>query len=60
MALEMGQEMAEADGITIGTLLVDDDVVVKDSTYTVGRRGMRLSALPGPGGARPRRRPRVS
>jgi phosphoenolpyruvate---glycerone phosphotransferase subunit DhaK len=36
----MGQEMAEADGITIGTLLVDDDVAVKDSTYTVGRRGV--------------------
>ena len=26
MAFEMGQEMAAADGITIGTLLVDDDV----------------------------------
>jgi dihydroxyacetone kinase-like protein len=39
MAFEMGQEMAEADGITIGTLL-DDDVAVKDSTYTVGRRGV--------------------
>ena len=36
----MGQEMAEADGITIGTLIVDDDVAVKDSTYTVGRRGV--------------------
>jgi len=40
MAFEMGQEMAAADGITIGTLLVDDDVAVKDSTYTVGRRGV--------------------
>ena len=40
MAFEMGQEMAEADGITIGTLIVDDDVAVKDSTYTVGRRGV--------------------
>src|ERR1700729_4563595 len=40
LAFEMGQEMAEADGITIGTLLVDDDVAVKDSTYTVGRRGV--------------------
>jgi len=36
----MGQEMAEAEGITIGTLIVDDDVAVKDSTYTVGRRGV--------------------
>ena len=40
MAFEMGQEMAAAEGITIGTLLVDDDVAVKDSTYTVGRRGV--------------------
>jgi dihydroxyacetone kinase-like protein len=40
MSFEMGQEMAEAEGITIGTLIVDDDVAVKDSTYTVGRRGV--------------------
>ena len=33
MAFEWAR--AEADGITIGTLLVDDDVAVKDSTYTV-------------------------
>ena len=40
MAFEMGTEMAEADGITVGTLLVNDDVAVKDSTWTVGRRGV--------------------
>src|ERR1700684_3976234 len=40
MAFEMGAEMAEADGVRIGTLLVDDDVAVKDSTYTIGRRGV--------------------
>jgi phosphoenolpyruvate---glycerone phosphotransferase subunit DhaK len=40
MAFEMGREMAEADGVTIKTLIVDDDVAVKDSTYTVGRRGV--------------------
>jgi dihydroxyacetone kinase-like protein len=40
MAFEMGKEMAEAEGVTIGTLIVDDDVAVKDSTYTVGRRGV--------------------
>src|ERR1700683_841154 len=39
MAFEMGTEMAEADGITVGTLIVNDDVAVKDSTYTVGRGG---------------------
>ena len=32
--------MAEADGITVGTLIVNDDVAVKDSTWTVGRRGV--------------------
>jgi dihydroxyacetone kinase-like protein len=36
----MGTELAEADGITVGTLLVNDDVAVKDSTWTVGRRGV--------------------
>jgi phosphoenolpyruvate---glycerone phosphotransferase subunit DhaK len=40
MAFEMGAELAEADGLTIKTLIVDDDVAVKDSTWTVGRRGV--------------------
>ena len=40
MAFEMGAEMAEAEGIRIGTVIVDDDVAVKDSTWTVGRRGV--------------------
>jgi dihydroxyacetone kinase-like protein len=32
--------MAEMDGVKIDTLLVNDDVAVKDSTWTVGRRGV--------------------
>jgi dihydroxyacetone kinase-like protein len=40
MAFDMGREMAEAEGVTIKTLLVDDDVAVSDSTYTTGRRGV--------------------
>ncbi len=40
MAFDLGRELAEAEGITIGTVIVDDDVAVKDSTYTVGRRGV--------------------
>jgi dihydroxyacetone kinase-like protein len=40
MAFEMGREMAEAEGIRVETILVNDDVSVKDSTYTVGRRGV--------------------
>src|SRR5260370_13668711 len=34
------KEMAEAEGIRIETVIVDDDVSVKDSTWTVGRRGV--------------------
>jgi phosphoenolpyruvate---glycerone phosphotransferase subunit DhaK len=40
MAFDMGREMAEAEGLRIETVIVDDDVSVKDSTYTVGRRGV--------------------
>lgn len=40
MAFEMAEEMSAADGILVKTLFIDDDVSVKDSTYTVGRRGV--------------------
>ena len=40
MAFDMGRELSEADGVKVGTVIVDDDVSVKDSTYTVGRRGV--------------------
>jgi phosphoenolpyruvate---glycerone phosphotransferase subunit DhaK len=40
MAFDMGKEMAEAEGIKVGVLTIDDDVAVKDSLYTVGRRGV--------------------
>ncbi|GHS88402.1 dihydroxyacetone kinase subunit DhaK [Actinomycetota bacterium] len=40
MAFEMAQELSEADGITVRTLFINDDVSVEDSTYTVGRRGV--------------------
>jgi dihydroxyacetone kinase-like protein len=36
----MATEMLEAEGITVKTLFVDDDVSVQNSTYTVGRRGV--------------------
>ena len=39
-AWEMAREMCEAEGQKIGWLLVNDDVAVKDSTWTVGRRGV--------------------
>lgn len=40
MAFDMAREMSEADGIRVETLIIDDDVAVKDSTYTAGRRGV--------------------
>ena len=40
MSFDMGREMAEADGVEIKTVFVNDDVAVKDSTWTVGRRGV--------------------
>jgi dihydroxyacetone kinase-like protein len=40
MAFDMGKELAEAEDIRVGVVMVDDDVAVKDSTYTVGRRGV--------------------
>lgn len=40
MSFDMGREMAEADGIEVRTVVINDDVAVKDSLYTVGRRGV--------------------
>ncbi len=40
MSWDMGREMAEAEGIKIGVVIVNDDVSVENSTYTVGRRGV--------------------
>ena len=40
MAFDMGKEMAESEGVRVEILTINDDVAVKDSTYTVGRRGV--------------------
>lgn len=40
MNFEMAAEMAQADGIDVKQVVVNDDVAVKDSLYTVGRRGV--------------------
>ena len=40
MAFDMGRELAEAEGINVATIVVNDDVAVQDSTYTIGRRGV--------------------
>ncbi|NLE25149.1 MAG: dihydroxyacetone kinase subunit DhaK [Clostridiaceae bacterium] len=40
MNFEMAAEMAQAEGINVKQVVVNDDVAVKDSLYTVGRRGV--------------------
>ena len=40
LAFEMAAELADTDGINVKTLIIDDDVAVSDSTWTVGRRGV--------------------
>ncbi len=37
---ETAAELAEADGVTVRQVLVNDDVAVEDSLYTAGRRGV--------------------
>ena len=40
MNFEMAGEMAQMEGIKVAQVVVNDDVAVKDSLYTVGRRGV--------------------
>ena len=40
MNFEMAAEMAQADGIPVEYVVTNDDVAVKDSLYTTGRRGV--------------------
>lgn len=40
MVFDMAREMAEAEGIEIGTVVINDDVAVEASTHSVGRRGV--------------------
>lgn len=42
---ETAAEMAYADGIKVQSILIDDDVAVKDSLYTAGRRGVGTTVL---------------
>jgi len=37
---ETAVEMLHEEGINVGTVIIDDDVAVKDSLYTAGRRGV--------------------
>jgi len=42
---ETAADLAEAEGITVRTVVVNDDVAVKDSLYTAGRRGVAGTVL---------------
>jgi dihydroxyacetone kinase-like protein len=46
MNFEMAAELAAAEtGITVKTVIVNDDVAVEDSLYTAGRRGVGVTVL---------------
>jgi dihydroxyacetone kinase-like protein len=42
---ETAADLAAADGVEVQTVIVDDDVAVKDSLYTAGRRGVAGTVL---------------
>jgi len=45
MNFEMAAEMAQGDDIEVESVVIDDDVAVKDSLYTAGRRGVGTTVL---------------
>lgn len=45
MNFEMAAELAEMENIQVEKVIVNDDVAVEDSTYTVGRRGIAGTVL---------------
>lgn len=42
---EMAAELAQSEGIEVASVIIDDDVAVKDSLYTAGRRGVGTTVL---------------
>src|SRR5579871_3222948 len=42
---QMAAELAAAEGIEVASVVIDDDVAVKDSLYTAGRRGVGTTVL---------------
>lgn len=45
MNFELAAEMLAAEGIPVQNILIDDDVAVKDSLYTAGRRGVGTTVI---------------
>lgn len=45
MNFELAAELAQAEGIEVRSVVINDDVAVKDSLYTAGRRGVGGTVL---------------
>jgi dihydroxyacetone kinase-like protein len=45
MNFELAAELAEAEGISVRSIIINDDVAVEDSTFTAGRRGVGGTVL---------------
>jgi dihydroxyacetone kinase-like protein len=45
MNFELAADLARADGLKVESVVIDDDVAVKDSTWTAGRRGVGATIL---------------
>lgn len=45
MNFEMAAELAQVEGIEVASVITNDDVAVKDSLYTAGRRGVGVTVL---------------
>jgi phosphoenolpyruvate---glycerone phosphotransferase subunit DhaK len=45
MNFELAADMARAEGLQVEAVVIDDDVAVKDSTWTAGRRGVGATIL---------------
>lgn len=45
MNFEMAAELAQAEGVNVEAVVINDDVAVQDSLYTAGRRGVGATVL---------------
>jgi phosphoenolpyruvate---glycerone phosphotransferase subunit DhaK len=45
MNFELAADMARGEGLKVESVVIDDDVAVKDSTWTAGRRGVGTTIL---------------
>jgi dihydroxyacetone kinase-like protein len=45
MNFDLAAEMARGEGLKVESVVIDDDVAVKDSTWTAGRRGVGATIL---------------